>query len=166
MTRVFRGRGLHKVDSKGRVSVPAAFRRVLESCDPDWTDGLQPNLVVHYGTARKNFLECYTMEAAARVDAKIDAMTRGSKDRRMMESYFNGMSHPAAIDENGRLLIPQWIRDMIGLEGEAFFIAAHDTFHIWKPETYEKDVAPQTEAMLDLLPDDVDPLTLLEGGGF
>ena len=164
MARVFRGRGRHKVDGKGRVSVPAPFRRVLEAGDPDWTDGLQPNLVVHYGTARKNFLECYTMEAAAEVDARIAAMQRGSKDRRMMEAYFNGQSHPATIDENGRLLLPQWIRDMIGLEDEAFFVAAHDTFHIWKPETYEQEVAPQTEAMLDELPEDIDPLTLLGGG--
>lgn len=166
MARVFRGRGRHKVDGKGRVSVPAAFRRVLEAGDPDWTEGLQPNLVVHYGTARKNFIECYTMEAAARVDAKIDALPRGSKDRRTMEAYFNGKSYPASLDDNGRLLIPREIRDLIDLGEEAFFVAAHDTFHIWKPETYEQEIEPQTEALLDELPDDVDPLTLLEGGGF
>lgn len=166
MARVFRGQGRHKVDGKGRVSVPATFRRVLEACDPDWQDGLQPNLVIHYGTARKNFLEVYTMEAAAEVDAKISGLQRGSKDRRMMEAYFNAQSHPATVDDNGRMLLPQWIRDKIGLEGEALFVASHDTFHIWKPETYEEEVAPQTEAMLDELPDDVDPLTLLEGGGF
>ncbi|SFC06961.1 MraZ protein [Tropicimonas isoalkanivorans] len=153
------------MDGKGRVSVPAPFRRVLEAGDPDWTEGLQPNLVLHWGIARrKGFLECYTMEAAAEVDAKIAALPRGSKTRRDMENYFNGQSHPASVDENGRLLIPQHIRDMIGLEDEAFFIAAHDTFHIWKPETYEQEVEPQTEAMFDELPDDVDPLTLLAGG--
>ena len=43
--RRFRGEGLNKVDSKGRVSIPALFRRVIESCDPGWTDGLQPELV-------------------------------------------------------------------------------------------------------------------------
>ena len=165
MARVFRGQGRNKVDGKGRVSVPAPFRRVLEACDPEWTDGLQPNLVVHYGTSRKKFLEVYTMEAAAEVDAKISALTRGSKERRMMEAYFNAQSHPATVDDNGRLLLPQNIRDMIGLKGEALFVASHDTFHIWNPETYEREVAPQTEAMLDELPEDVDPLTLLEGGG-
>ena len=33
--RRFRGEGLYKVDSKGRVSIPALFRRVIESCDPN-----------------------------------------------------------------------------------------------------------------------------------
>ena len=55
--RRFRGEGLKKVDSKGRVSIPARFRRVIESCDPGWTDGLQPELVIVYGDNRKNFLE-------------------------------------------------------------------------------------------------------------
>ena len=35
--RRFRGESVHKVDAKGRVSIPAAFRRVLEDGDPDWT---------------------------------------------------------------------------------------------------------------------------------
>ena len=83
MAPVFRGQGRHKVDGKGRVSVPAAFRRVLEAGDPDWTDGLQPNLVVHYGTARKNFLEVYTMEASGRSrsqDRRQAARLQGSPD--------------------------------------------------------------------------------------
>jgi len=52
VTQWFRGESVHKVDSKGRVSIPALFRRVLEAADPDWTDGLQPNVVVVYGGAR------------------------------------------------------------------------------------------------------------------
>ncbi|MDV7142623.1 division/cell wall cluster transcriptional repressor MraZ [Tropicimonas sp. TH_r6] len=166
MARVFRGQGRHKVDGKGRVSVPANFRRVLEASDPDWTDGLQPNLVIHYGTAKRfGYLECYTMEAIDEVDAKIGALKRGTKDRRMMEAYFSAQTHPVVVDDNGRMLIPNWIREKIGLEGDALFVAAHDTFHIWNPETYEGEVEPQTEAQLDELPEDMDPLVLLDGGG-
>ena len=35
MKRRFRGESVNKVDAKGRVSVPAAFRRALEEGDPD-----------------------------------------------------------------------------------------------------------------------------------
>ena len=61
--RRFRGEGLNKVDSKGRVSIPALFRRVIESCDPGWTDGLQPELVIVYGDYRQTVLQCYTIHA-------------------------------------------------------------------------------------------------------
>ncbi|HKK83893.1 MAG TPA: cell division/cell wall cluster transcriptional repressor MraZ, partial [Roseovarius sp.] len=37
VVRRFRGESHHKVDTKGRVSIPASFRRVLESSDPNWT---------------------------------------------------------------------------------------------------------------------------------
>ena len=75
--RRFRGEGLNKVDIKGRVSIPALFRRVIEVCDPAWTDGLQPELVIVYGDSRKNFLECYTIDAIDEVDQKISDLPRG-----------------------------------------------------------------------------------------
>ena len=52
MIRRFRGESLHKVDAKGRVSVPAAFRRVLEEGDPDFSRGSSPNFVIVYGGVR------------------------------------------------------------------------------------------------------------------
>ena len=52
------------------------------------------------------------------------------------------------------------LREKAGIESEAYFIAAGDTFQIWNPETYEQD-QQQAEAWLDTLPDDFDPLSFL-----
>lgn len=162
MVRRFRGEGLHKVDAKGRVSIPSSFRRVLEACDPNWTEGLNPELVIVYGDHRRKFLECYTMEAIAEVDAKIDALPRGSVERQMLEILFNGQSHPTSVDDTGRLVLPAKLRQKIGLEGEAYFVASGDTFKIWKPETYESEHKAKLESWLDQLGEDVDPLTFLD----
>lgn len=163
MWRRFRGEGRHKVDAKGRVSVPALFRRVLEACDPEWKEGLRPNLVIVYGDHRREYLECYTIEAIEEVDAQIAALPRGSRERRMLERLFSGQSYPTNVDEDGRLILPQKLREKIGLEGEAYFIATGDTFQIWKPETYEAQEQAKTEAWLESFPEDFDPLTLLDG---
>ena len=56
MSRRFRGESIHKVDGKGRVSIPAAFRRVLEENDPDYALGLNPNLIIVYGNINRKFL--------------------------------------------------------------------------------------------------------------
>ncbi len=162
MARRFRGEFHQKVDTKGRVSIPALFRRVIEAADPDWSDGQRPNLVIVYGDHRRKFLECYTMEAIDEIDRQIDRMPRGSKERRMLERLMHGQSHPTQVDEDGRIVLPQKLRDKIGLDGEAFFIASGDRFQIWKPETHAEAEA-ETEAWLDSLPDDFDPLSLLPG---
>lgn len=165
MARRFRGESHHKVDTKGRVSIPASFRRVLEAGDPAWTEGLNPELVIVYGDHRRKFLECYTMEAIGEVDDKIDALPRGSRERKILQQLFHGQSFPTTVDETGRLVLPAKLRQKIDLDGEAFFIAAGDTFQIWKPATYDEEELAKTEAYLDELPDDFDPLSFLDAPG-
>lgn len=162
MGRRFRGESQHKVDSKGRVSIPASFRRVIEASDPSWSAGGTPELVIVYGDHRRDYLECYTIEAIEEVDSKIDALPRGSMERKMLQRLFHGQSFPTAVDETGRLVLPAKLRAKIDLEGEAFFIAAGDTFQIWKPQTYEAQEAARTEEWLDKLPEDFDPLEFLD----
>ena len=164
MGRRFRGEGLHKVDAKGRVSIPALFRRVIESCDPNWSDRVQPELVIVYGDPRKKYLECYTIEAIEKVDHKIDDMPRGSQERRVLERLFHGLSFPTSVDETGRLVIPAKLRTKINIDKEAYFIGAGDTFQIWDPATYESDQS-KAEVWLDSFPEDFDPLTFLDGLG-
>ncbi len=160
--RRFRGSDRNKVDSKGRVSIPALFRPVLQQCDPYWKEGENPGVVIVYGDHRRKYLECYTVEAIEEVDAKIDKLPRGSKKRKVLERMFNGMSHPTSVDETGRLVLPAKLRDKIGVTNEAFFIAAGDTFQIWNPETYENEDAVETEAYLDEQDEDFDPLLWLD----
>ncbi|MEX0279813.1 MAG: division/cell wall cluster transcriptional repressor MraZ [Arenibacterium sp.] len=162
MSRRFRGESQHKVDTKGRVSIPASFRRVLEAGDPNWQPGGNPELVIVYGDHRRSYLECYTMAAIDEVDDKIDALPRGAMERKMLQRLFHGQSFPTNVDETGRLVLPAKLRSKIDLEGEAFFIAAGDTFQIWKPETYESEELAKTEAWLDDLPEDFDPMEYLD----
>ena len=81
----------------------------------------------------------------------------------MLQRLFHGQSFPTNVDETGRLVLPAKLRQKIDLANEAFFIAAGDTFQIWKPETYEAEELARTEEWLDELPDDFDPLIFLDG---
>ncbi len=161
MARRFRGESVHKVDAKGRVSIPAAFRRVLEDNDPDWTEGLTPTLVIVYGDKSRSFLEGYSMTAMEEVDERIADLPRGSRNRRLLERMFSGQAVTMQVDETGRLVLPPKLRDKIGIKGEAFFIASGDTFQIWEPGTYEAQ-ATQFEDLSDEFDADFDPLILLD----
>lgn len=137
MARRFRGSETFKVDAKGRVSIPASFRRVIEASDPDWAPTNRPNIVIVYGGPDQNWLQVYTMEAVAEIDAQIDMMQRGSPERAEIEELMYGQSHEAQIDDDGRLVLPQKLREKIGLKTEAFFVSAGTSFKIWEPAAYE-----------------------------
>jgi MraZ protein len=81
----------------------------------------------------------------------------------MLQRLFHGQSFPTTVDETGRLVLPAKLRQKIDLEGEAFFIAAGDTFQIWKPETYDTVERAKEEEWLEELPEDFDPLQFLDG---
>ncbi|MGB7271439.1 MAG: division/cell wall cluster transcriptional repressor MraZ [Albidovulum sp.] len=161
MARRFRGSETFKVDAKGRVSIPAPFRRVIEASDPEWKEGLRPNIVIVYGDEGQDWLEVYTMRAIEEIDDQIEDMQRGSTERLWLEELMHGQSIETAIDDDGRLVLPQKLREKIGLSNEAFFISAGDYFKIWKPDTYKEKASSRTRKLAEQHPEDFDPRSLL-----
>ena len=163
MVRRFRGEGVQKVDTKGRVSIPASYRAVLRDGDPNWSEGKMPEFVIVYGDGRRDYLECFTVDAANEVDERISRMPRGSRKRRALERLFNGQSLSASVDETGRIVLPLKQRQKIGIDDKAYFVAMGDTFQVWKPETYMASEAPIDE-LLNTMPEGADIWTLLDDG--
>lgn len=169
VARVFRGEFRQKVDGKGRVSIPASFRRVLEAQDPDWGTGKRPRFIIVYGDDRRPYLECFSITAMEDVDARVALMQRGSPQRRAMETLLYTLSTDAEVDEDGRIVLSQKLRDKLGLDGEIYFAGTADTFQIWKPEVYEAREKARLDAVLGELPEGADEFSLLPelpaGGG-
>lgn len=160
MARKFRGSEEVKVDAKGRVSIPARFRRVFEAADPDWKPGERPQLVIVYGPKDWTHLRLYTMDAINEIDDEISRMRRGSPERTLLETIMNGYADEAEIDGDGRLVLPARLREKIGLTDTIFFLASGDHIRAWATETYRKE----EESMLRQVPDfdlSGDPLALL-----
>jgi len=140
VARRFRGESVHKVDSKGRVSIPAPFRRVLEEGDPDWISGGQPTLVLVYGIPGRRCLEGYSIKGIEAVDELISDLPRFSREREVLERIINTQSIYAQVDENGRMVLPTRLRERIGVKSEATFAGMGDKFQIWQPAAYEDDM--------------------------
>jgi MraZ protein len=165
--RPFRGESVHKVDQKGRVSVPASFRRTLEDGDPDWQPGGAPTLVLIYGMPKSECLEGYTVEGAAKLDEKVSRLPTFSKTRRYLERVINTQSLYAQVDENGRIVLSQRLRERFGLDSEATFAGMGERFQIWAPAAYAADMESLDE-WHDGLSEDEDPfaeLDALDHGG-
>jgi len=159
--RRFRGESVHKVDQKGRVSVPAPFRRVLEEGDPDWSEGANPNLVLIYGRPGRPCLEGYSIRAIGEIDDMIARLPRFSPEREMIERFINTRSVYAQVDENGRMVLSAKLREMAGLEDEALFAGMGDKFQIWTPAGFAADEVRIAGAIADM-GGEADPLALLD----
>ena len=157
----FRGESLNKVDGKGRVSIPASFRRVLEAGDPDWQEGQQPNLVIVYGNTSANYLECYTISEMEEIEDRISRMKRGPR-RRLLERIYSSGSNTMSVDETGRIVLSAKLREKAGIDGEAQFASTINSFQIWNPATYEAEALGGLEEMLEEQDDDFHPLDYLD----
>ena len=138
--RRFRGESLHKVDSKGRVSIPAQFRRVLEEADPDFSTGMNPSCVLVHSQKGKKCLEGYSISSINEVDDLVSDLPLYSREREILERMLNAQSSYAQIDDNGRLVLSQKLRELIGVSLEAIFIGMGDKFQIWNPDSYSEDM--------------------------
>ncbi|MDG2474564.1 MAG: division/cell wall cluster transcriptional repressor MraZ [Paracoccaceae bacterium] len=159
--RRFRGESLHKVDVKGRVSIPAQFRRVLEEGDPDFKSGLNPSCVLVHNQKSKKCLEGYSISSINEVDDLVSRLPRYSRDREILERMLNAQSSYAQIDDNGRLVLSLKLRQRIEIESEAIFIGMGDKFQVWEPNAYRRDME-QIEYEFNLYDEKDNPFNLLQ----
>ncbi len=165
MSLSFRGEFNQKVDGKGRMSIPADFRRVLEAGDPKLPENANPRMVVLYGPHLKNCLHAYTIDAMREIEEDIKKLPRGGQARKQAARLILGKSWETEIDKDGRIVLPKERREQIDLTGESVMVAAGDYFEIWNADTYRAVEAAETDAFLAEMPEDFDPLSLLDGDG-
>jgi MraZ protein len=157
VAELFIGESTNKVDGKGRVSIPAHFRRVLDEGDPLRDQGTRPRIVMSYGDPKKPYVECYTYAAFADLTQSIMDLPRGSTERSILTAMVLGKSHTTDIDGDGRLVLAQ-----LDLNGDTFFSGAGDTFQIWNVELQSKVEKSRVDAWFHDKPDDFDMLILID----
>jgi MraZ protein len=148
------------VDNKGRFFLPPLFRRAVEDGDPGFQPGSRPELVIVYGDETFDCLEGYTISAMEELDAKIERLPNSPLKRRL-ERIFSGMAVQTEVDGDGRILLPQKLRDKLGIDTEVYLIAGGRKFTIWRKDVYDARHAADL-ATDDGLPPGVDLLDAMD----
>ena len=120
---MFTGEYRHTVDDKGRIAVPAKFRAQLGegAVVSRWLD---PCLAIH------------TKAGFADLAAKAAALPMtDTRSRRFQRRLFSGAAE-VELDRQGRILLPAFLRDGIGLAGDAVIVGSRDHAEIWVPTTW------------------------------
>lgn len=152
MAKLFQGEYRNGIDGKGRVSIPAGFRRILEANDPEWKPGENPRLVVLFGTPNLDCLEVYSVKAMDAILEKIAALNPRSDAFRAAARMIATRSQDFQLDDNGRVTLPKSLLAYGGMDynQKAVFAGMVTKFEIWRPEKYLVD----TDKNLDNIEND------------
>jgi MraZ protein len=120
----------NKVDKKGRVSVPAAWRALLI------TQAYKG--IVVYPSPTSAAVEGCGMDRMEQLSDSIDTLNPFSDQRDAFATSMLAASFPLAFDTEGRVLLPEPILEHAGITDIATFTGGGKTFQIWNPERFEE----------------------------
>jgi MraZ protein len=121
---VFTGEYRHTVDDKGRVAVPARFRTQLAegAFVSRWLDAC---LAIHTRSG---------WDALAAKVAELPITDQGS---RLFQRFIFAGAVEVEVDRQGRILLPAFLREAAGLDGEAVVVGSRDHAEIWAPARWD-----------------------------
>ena len=116
---------VNKIDRKGRVSVPAAFRSALIS---EKFSG-----AVLFPSISHSAIEGWGMNRMEDLSAGIDAFDPFSDERDAFTLSILADAHQLSFDTEGRILLPLQLIDHANLVEQDAFVGRGSTFQIWEP---------------------------------
>lgn len=145
---LFQGHALNAVDAKGRVSVPASFRALIEkralACgqDPENVLKIGEHRSGHYLTAMDSVASAETDRLILESVADVPALDRPDALEAARAEAYGGLEK-ISFDSAGRMVLTPMLRRFGGIGDLAFFVGAGSTFQIWSPKR-ALDQLPET----------------------
>ena len=130
---MFFGEFEYKVDEKGRVPIPAQFRREIREGVIWLSQGMEGGITAYPLAEWKKL-------AAALTSASV---TR-SKMRKLNRALF-ATAFRVSIDGQGRVALPSPLRDYAGIEDEVVIVGANNCIELWNREQWEAEIADSRE---------------------
>ncbi|WP_176084156.1 division/cell wall cluster transcriptional repressor MraZ [Martelella sp. HB161492] len=118
-----------KIDAKGRVSVPAAFRSVLAERQIEELYCFQDFVFPAISIGGPDLL--------ARFERQIDQEDPFSPEANSMSLLIHGGGVFMKLDAEGRLMVTDFIRDFTGIGSEVTFVGRADHFQLWEPQAFQ-----------------------------
>jgi MraZ protein len=128
---------VNKVDRKGRVSVPATFRSTLAT-------NRQPNLVIAFPSMKLPALECTGGDRMVEMHDRIETLDQFSEEYENLSLLF-AEAHQLAMDGEGRVILPEKLKEHAHIADEVAFVGLGAMFQLWDPMGFEEHSAAVRE---------------------
>jgi MraZ protein len=124
------GEYIHTIDTKNRISLPSKFRKEMGKA-VIITPGLDSCLFV--------FTKKEWDKVSTRLSDNGGDLSFLKSDQRSFNRYMFGRAAEAEVDSIGRILIPDFLKDRIGLKDSAAVIGVKDRVEIWNEKAWKEN---------------------------
>lgn len=139
------GEYIHTIDEKNRVSLPFKFRKELGK-----------KIIITPGLDQCLFI--FTIKEWAKVSKRLSDSDSDlsflKADKRSFNRFMFGRAAEIEVDSIGRILIPDFLKDRIGLSGKAAIIGVEDRVEVWNDKTwssYKEVIEKQADQLAEKL---------------
>ncbi len=122
---MFLGQFYHSFDEKGRLTIPVRFRDLLLPEGAYVMQGFDHNLMV---------LPSPTFEMLSH---RVNKISMTNPTARLLRRLIFSTADRVDVDKVGRILIPQFLRQVVGNGNQLVVVGAGDYFEIWAPAEWE-----------------------------
>ena len=120
---MFLGEYAHTIDEKGRLTLPAKYRA-----------DLAPGVVVTRGLDKCLFI--FPMDEWKKLSEKVSALPLTDVQAREFRRLLFSGANDVELDKQGRVLLPQYLREYAGLNGNVIVAGLNTHMEIWAPESW------------------------------
>ena len=134
---MFLGEFQHSLDAKGRVTLPAKFREAL-------ADGL----VITKGMEKCLFV--FSRSEWPSLQDKVQSLSLGTKDARQFSRIFFGGATEEELDKQGRVLVPEHLRQYAELDKDAIIVGVSNRLEVWNKENWDAYVREAESSYVEI----------------
>src|SRR5580693_3672647 len=131
---MFRGNHPTRVDEKGRLKVPAEFKRVI-----DEKYGQKFYITSLDGT----IAQLYPFEEWEQIEQKLAGLSTFNPTKKKFLSATGYWGQAVEMDGQGRLLLPQLLRDSAQLKGDVAVVGFQSYLEVRNLEAYRTEIEEQ-----------------------
>ncbi|MFD1630214.1 division/cell wall cluster transcriptional repressor MraZ [Pseudopedobacter beijingensis] len=133
-----------KLDSKGRLMVPAGLKKQLPAIDAD-------GLVVNRGFEKH--LVIYSRAEWDKVTAELAELNPYEEKNRKFVRYFTRGATELNLDSSGRVLLPKTLLEYAGIGSEVVLSCQFNKIEMWSREAYDAQMDDEPENFASLAED-------------
>lgn len=128
----FLGTHTTKLDSKGRVSVPATFRAALRSLRDHDNGALEVGMVLR-PSHQHACIDAWPEKAFHALAAQLDRFNEISEMHEDWATTLFADAYPLESDREGRIIVPDELLAHANITGPVAFMGIGNRFQIWEP---------------------------------